>query len=62
MHANSSTNTHQWERLRQLIPIIKFMARGPFSNKRLEILPSGNIKSQLKTPYPNGVTNLLFTP
>ena len=59
LHANSSTNTHQRERLSQLI---QYMARGPFSNERLEILPSGNIKFQLKTPYPNGVTHLLFTP
>jgi hypothetical protein len=59
MHANSSTKTHQRDRLSQLI---QYMARGPFSNDRLEILPSGNIKFQLKTPYPNGVTHLLFTP
>jgi len=62
MHAHSSTKTLQRERLNQLIPIIRFMARGPYSNERLEILPSGNIKFQLKTPYPNGVTYLLFAP
>jgi hypothetical protein len=42
--------------------LVEYIARGPLSNERLEILPSGNVNLQLKTPWQDGTTHLQFTP
>ena len=59
LHARTAVNTHARERLYQLI---EYMARGPLSNERLEILPNGDVKLTLKTAWQNGVTHLVHTP
>jgi hypothetical protein len=58
LHANTSTNSLQRDRLYKLI---EYIARGPISNKRLEITAAGFVKLELKTPWSNGTTHLLFT-
>ena len=59
LHANTSTKTHQRDRLAKLI---EYVARGALSNDRLEITPNGKVKLQLKTPWSDGTSHLLFTP
>ena len=59
LHANTSINTHARDKLAKLI---EYIARGPLSNKRLEITKSGNIRLQLKTRWSDGTSHLLFTP
>ena len=59
IHAATHINTHAREKLHKLI---QYIARGPLSNKRLEILTNERAKLQLKTPWSDGTTHLLFTP
>ena len=59
LHANTAINTHARDRLYKLI---EYIARGPLSNDRLEILANGDVKLALKTPWANGTTHLAFTP
>jgi Putative transposase len=59
LHANTAINTHARDRLSKLI---EYIARGPLSNERLEILANGDVKLALKTPWANGTTHLVFTP
>jgi hypothetical protein len=59
LHANTAINTHARDRLYKLI---EYIARGPLSNDRLEILANGDVKLALKTPWANGTTHLVFTP
>jgi hypothetical protein len=58
LHANTAINTHSRDKLYKLI---EYMARGPISNDRLELLDNGEVKLALKTPWANGTTHLLFT-
>ncbi|MBP9706542.1 MAG: transposase [Oligoflexales bacterium] len=59
LHANTHINTHNRRGLEKLI---RYISRGPLSNKRLEITKDENVKLQLKTPWVNGTSHLLFTP
>ena len=59
LHANTAINTHARDRLYKLI---EYIARGPLSNERLEILANGDVKLALKTPWANGTTHLVFIP
>ncbi|MFT5106953.1 MAG: hypothetical protein ACI9UA_002580 [Pseudoalteromonas tetraodonis] len=38
------------------------LARPAVSEKRLSLTPSGNIRYQLKTPYSDGTTHVIFEP
>lgn len=38
------------------------MIRPAVSEKRLSLTPSGNIRYQLKTPYSDGATHIIFKP
>jgi hypothetical protein len=58
LHANTSINSLQRDRLYKLI---EYIARGPISNKRLQITEAGLVKLELKTAWSNGTTHLLFT-
>jgi len=58
LHANTSTNTLARDRLENLI---KYIARGPFSNERIEITPEGKVMLKLKTAYSDGTTHLLLS-
>ncbi|MEY4630998.1 MAG: hypothetical protein RIQ81_1118 [Pseudomonadota bacterium] len=59
LHCNTSVNTHSRDRLRKLV---EYMARGPLSNERLEILEDGTVKLKLKTPWHDGTSHLLLIP
>jgi hypothetical protein len=48
LHANTSTKSMQRDKLYKLI---EYIARGPISNKRLEITKAGLVKLELKTPW-----------
>lgn len=58
LHANTSVNALARDRLAKLI---EYIARGPLANERLEITSDRKVKLQLKTPYSDGTTHLLFT-
>ena len=59
LHCNTAVNTHSRDSLRNLV---EYMARGPLSNERLELLPDGKVKLKLKTPWHDGTSHLLLTP
>jgi hypothetical protein len=58
LHANTATKTLERDKLYRLI---EYIARGPISNKRLEITKAGLVKLQLKTAWSDGTSHLLFT-
>ncbi|MCX6117954.1 MAG: transposase [Proteobacteria bacterium] len=47
LHANTAIKTLARDKLYRLI---EYIARGPISNKRLDITQAGFVKLQLKTP------------
>ena len=57
LHAATATKTMQRDRLTNLI---EYIARGPLSNERLEIVGEKKVKLKLKTPYSDGTTHLLL--
>ena len=59
LHANTSTKTQQRDQLEKLI---QYIARGPLSNERLEIMEGGQVRLRLKTSWSDGTTHLEFTP
>jgi Putative transposase/Transposase zinc-binding domain len=59
LHANTAINTHSRDKLEQLV---RYIARGPLSNQRLELTPQGKVKLLLKSKWSDGTTHLLFTP
>ena len=59
LHCNTAVNTHSRDSLRNLV---EYMARGPLSNERLEVLPDGKVKLKLKTPWHDGTSHLVLTP
>ena len=63
LHANTAINTHARDRLAQLV---EYLARGPISNERLEIIAdgpdAGDIKLALKTAWRSGTTHLRLSP
>lgn len=58
MHAARAINSRNRKGLEQLI---SYIARGPFSNNRLELLPNQRVKFELKTRFRDGTSHLLFT-
>lgn len=50
-----------WERLK-LERLCRYISRPAVSEKRLSLTPSGNIRYQLKTPYNDGTTHVIFEP
>jgi hypothetical protein len=58
LHANTSTNTLARDSLEKLI---KYIARGPFSNDRVEITPERKVQLKLKTAYSDGTSHILLT-
>ena len=59
LHCNTAVNTHSCDSLRKLV---EYMARGPLSNERLELLADGKVKLKLKTPWHDRTSRLLLTP
>jgi hypothetical protein len=50
-----------WER-QKLERLCRYITRPAVSEKRLSLTPSGNIRYQLKTPYSDGTTHVIFEP
>jgi hypothetical protein len=50
-----------WER-QKLERLCRYISRPAVSEKRLSMMPSGNIRYQLKTPYSDGTTHVIFEP
>ena len=50
-----------WER-QKLERLCRYISRPAVSEKRLSLSPSGNIRYQLKTPYSDGTTHIIFEP
>ena len=57
LHAGVSTEAHQRDKLERLC---RYVTRPAVSEKRLAITSNGNIRYQLKTPYRDGTTHVIF--
>ena len=40
----------------------RYISRPAVSEKRLSLTPSGNVRYELKTPYRDGTTHVIFEP
>ena len=50
-----------WER-KKLERLCRYITRPAISEKRLSITPAGNVRYQLKTPYRDGTSHVVFEP
>ncbi|MES9846876.1 MAG: transposase, partial [Candidatus Thiodiazotropha sp.] len=50
-----------WER-QKLERFCRYISKPAVAEKRLSLTPSGNIRYQLKTPYHDGTTHIMFEP
>ncbi len=42
--------------------LCRYISRPAVSEKRLSLTPNGNVRYQLKTPYRDGTTHVIFEP
>ena len=59
LHAGVSAKSHQRDKVERLC---RYIARPAVSTHRLERLPDGKLSYELKTPYKNGTTHVVFEP
>jgi hypothetical protein len=59
LHAGVATKAKEREKSER---ICRYIARPAVSEKRLTLTSNGNVKYQLKTPYRNGTTHVVFEP
>ena len=59
LHAGVSTEAHQRDKLERLC---RYICRPAVSEKRLALTSNGSIRYQLKTPYRDGTTHVIFEP
>jgi len=59
LHAGVSAQAHQRDKLERLC---RYVSRPPIATNRLSLTPSNKICYQLKTPYRNGTTHMIFEP
>jgi len=59
LHAGVAAKAHQRHKLERLC---RYISRPAVSEKRLSLTPNGNIRYQLKTPYRDGTTHVIFEP
>ncbi len=59
LHAGVATRAHERDKLERLC---RYIARPAVSTKRLSLTRNGHIRYELKTPYANGTTHVLFEP
>ena len=57
LHAGVSAKSHQRDKVERLC---RYIARPAVSTHRLERLPDGKLSYELKTPYKNGTTHVVF--
>ncbi|MBC8285632.1 MAG: transposase [Nitrospinae bacterium] len=58
IHANTSVEGHQRDRCEKLL---RYIMRPPVANERLSFLEDGRVRYELKRPYSDGTTNLVYT-
>ena len=59
LHAGVATESYQRDKLERLC---RYISRPALSENRLSVLSNGNIRYQLKTPYRDGTTHVIFEP
>lgn len=59
LHAGVAAKAHERTKRERLC---RYIARPAVSEKRLSLTPNGNIRYQLKTPYRDGTTHVIFEP
>jgi len=59
LHAGVAAQARERQKLERLC---RYISRPAVSEKRLSLTPSGNIRYQLKTPYSDGTTHVIFEP
>ena len=59
LHAGVAAKAHERNKLERLC---RYISRPAVSEKRLSLTPNGNIRYQLKTPYRDGTTHVIFEP
>lgn len=59
LHAGVAAKAHEREKLERLC---RYIARPAVSEKRLSLTARGKVRYQLKTPYKDGTTHVIFEP
>ena len=59
LHAGVATQVHQRKKLER---ICRYVARPAVSEKRLALTKDGRVRYELKTPYRDGTTHVIFEP
>ena len=59
LHAGVCAEAHQREKLERLC---RYITRPAVSEQRIAFTPGGNIRYELKTPYRDGTTHVIFEP
>jgi hypothetical protein len=59
LHAGVAARADERTKLERLC---RYIARPAVSEKRLSLTPNGNVRYQLKTPYRDGTTHVIFEP
>lgn len=59
LHAGVAASAEERKKLERLC---RYISRPAVSEKRLSLTPNGNIRYQLKTPYRDGTTHVIFEP
>jgi ribosomal protein S27E len=59
LHAAVATKAHERQKLER---ICRYIARPAVSEQRLSLTKSGNVRYELKTPYRDGTTHVIFEP
>jgi len=59
LHAGVAAKADERKKLERLC---RYIARSAVSEKRLSLTPNGNVRYQLKTPYRDGTTHVIFGP
>ena len=58
-HAGVAARADQRQKLERLC---RYISRPAIAEQRLSLTPNGNVRYQLKTPYRDGTTHLIFEP
>jgi hypothetical protein len=59
LHARVAARADERRKLERLC---RYISRPALSEKRLSLTPNGNVRYQLKTPYRDGTTHVIFEP
>jgi hypothetical protein len=59
LHAAVATRAHERKKLER---ICRYIARPAIAEPRLSLTKSGNVRYELKTPYRDGTTHVVFGP